>query len=333
MASSGDVVTAGLAGVLPAAALYEILLWVPAKDLRRLRLLCRPWRSLLSDPRFLAAHAARHPAPLIVAGYPAGVRNLRFLFDIVDLSGRVVKRVRPTLGRDEQVMVEVVFDRVASTGEYKLLRIIYGFLFGRRDQQLFEVFTLDAGGSVGSHQWRKTKACPAPPVNLSSRAVLNGTVYFFSDEGLSLVQDDHDAASKRIVSFDFGIEEWTGTLREPPINHVSGGAGLAAMNGSLAVVHCVAASCSMDVWFLVDFEDSLWVKRHSIHLDLSADSRRRFSVIPLLVLNDGRILAYIGPQGFLRIYDPNTSAYTDVAEMGHRVGVGVYKGNLLSLAA
>ena len=107
MASSklcaGPLVDPALAGVLPADAMYEILLWLPAKDLYRLRVVCRPWRSLLSDPRFIAAHAARHPAPLIVAGYPTGVRNRRFLFDILDLSGRVVKRVRPTLGRDDRM--------------------------------------------------------------------------------------------------------------------------------------------------------------------------------------------------------------------------------------
>jgi hypothetical protein len=56
------------AGVLPADAVYEILLRVPAKDLCRFRAVCRPWRSLLSDPHFIAAHAAHHPGPLIVAG-------------------------------------------------------------------------------------------------------------------------------------------------------------------------------------------------------------------------------------------------------------------------
>jgi hypothetical protein len=34
---------------------------VPAKEL------CRPWRSLLSDPQFIAAHTVGHPGPLITA--------------------------------------------------------------------------------------------------------------------------------------------------------------------------------------------------------------------------------------------------------------------------
>ena len=54
------------AGALPPDAVYEILLRLPGKELCRLRGMCRPWRSLLSDRAFAAAHAARPP---VVAGY------------------------------------------------------------------------------------------------------------------------------------------------------------------------------------------------------------------------------------------------------------------------
>ncbi|RLN35393.1 hypothetical protein C2845_PM03G22610 [Panicum miliaceum] len=77
----------------PLDALYEVLLRVPAKDLCRFRAVCRPWRSLLSDPHFVAAHAARHPGPLIVAGYDTDRSDAGPLLDIMDLSGRVIKRV------------------------------------------------------------------------------------------------------------------------------------------------------------------------------------------------------------------------------------------------
>lgn len=43
-------------GVLPLDALREILLRLQTKELCRLRLVCRQWRSLLSDPNFAAAH-------------------------------------------------------------------------------------------------------------------------------------------------------------------------------------------------------------------------------------------------------------------------------------
>ncbi|TVU41323.1 hypothetical protein EJB05_14829, partial [Eragrostis curvula] len=81
-------------GVLPLDALYEVLLRLPAKDLCRLRLICRPWHALLSDPHFIASHAARHPGPLIVAGHPRLGLDPGSLFDIMDLSGQVLKRVR-----------------------------------------------------------------------------------------------------------------------------------------------------------------------------------------------------------------------------------------------
>nr|CAB3456001.1 unnamed protein product [Digitaria exilis] len=83
-------------GAVPLDLVHEILLRLPAKDLCRLRAVCRPWRALLSDPLFAAAHAARHrPYPLIAVGYEASplANGDRVLCDIVDLSGRVVKRV------------------------------------------------------------------------------------------------------------------------------------------------------------------------------------------------------------------------------------------------
>ncbi|CAN6171301.1 unnamed protein product [Urochloa humidicola] len=68
---------------LPVDALYEILLRLPAKDLCRLRAVCRPWRSLLSDPQFIAAHAARQ-GPLIILGHDKSYRDEGVLCDIVD---------------------------------------------------------------------------------------------------------------------------------------------------------------------------------------------------------------------------------------------------------
>nr|CAB3452273.1 unnamed protein product [Digitaria exilis] len=83
-----------MAPSLPMDLVHDILLRLPASDTCRLRAVCRPWRALLSDPLFAAAHAFRHPYyPLIAIGYEASIGNGRVLCDIVDLSGRVVKRV------------------------------------------------------------------------------------------------------------------------------------------------------------------------------------------------------------------------------------------------
>nr|CAB3458478.1 unnamed protein product [Digitaria exilis] len=62
--------------------LHEVLLRVPAKELCRLRLICRSWRSLTSDPHFARAHSACHPIELEEV-------------HIIDMySGSIVKRIR-----------------------------------------------------------------------------------------------------------------------------------------------------------------------------------------------------------------------------------------------
>ncbi|KAF8664300.1 hypothetical protein HU200_054848 [Digitaria exilis] len=75
-------------GVLPTDVLREILLRVPAMALCRLRLVCRSWRSLTSDPRFATAHTARHP---LLVGLESGLDEIH----VIDLySGSIVKRIR-----------------------------------------------------------------------------------------------------------------------------------------------------------------------------------------------------------------------------------------------
>nr|CAB3454817.1 unnamed protein product [Digitaria exilis] len=74
-------------GVLPTDVLREILLRVPAMALCRLRLVCRSWRSLTSDPRFATAHTARHP---LLVGLEYGLDEIH----VIDLySGSIVKRI------------------------------------------------------------------------------------------------------------------------------------------------------------------------------------------------------------------------------------------------
>jgi hypothetical protein len=64
-------------GVLPLGALYEIFLHLSAKDLCRLRVVCRQWRFLLSDSKFMEAHGARHMRPLIISRYMDNVERER----------------------------------------------------------------------------------------------------------------------------------------------------------------------------------------------------------------------------------------------------------------
>ncbi|CAD6268335.1 unnamed protein product [Miscanthus lutarioriparius] len=89
-------------GALPLDTLYDILLRLPAKELCRLRLVCRSWRALLSDPAFAAAHAARYPEPLILVGHnnnplldsENGDWKYQGVISVMDLSGHVVKKLR-----------------------------------------------------------------------------------------------------------------------------------------------------------------------------------------------------------------------------------------------
>ncbi|KAF0908944.1 hypothetical protein E2562_030240 [Oryza meyeriana var. granulata] len=84
-------------GVLPHDLLHDILLRLPARPLCRFRAVCRPWRALLSDPRFADAHAARHPDPHVAVVVSGRLNSFgRELVDVylVDASsGDVVKRV------------------------------------------------------------------------------------------------------------------------------------------------------------------------------------------------------------------------------------------------
>ncbi|CAL5089140.1 unnamed protein product [Urochloa decumbens] len=379
---AAPAVAASVTGVLHPDAVYEILLRLPAKELCRLRAVCRPWRSLLSDLQFIVAHSARHPEPLIVAGYDTGYRGDGVLFDIINLSGQVVKRVRstaPTGGRGNERVASiqsrlvcitdetglscrlldpatgsvcafakqfpeevspcyshrynalVAFGQVGPAGVYKALRIVdHSFIW----PPVYEVCTLDGSSHA---PWRE-KQTPTYGFRLSflHSVVINGKVYFLTDLQVHNEQD-------QIAYFDLETEKWSPSIMGPlssvanngdddglPNNHIDClNLSLAELNGCLVVV-CRTVSSSLDLWFLKDFEKDLWVKKYSFQVNLSAHLSE-FYLHPLLVLNDGRIVTYLGNRGSLRIYDPSTSNYTEVL-MNKCVSVGLYTGSLLSLA-
>ncbi|KAM0851231.1 hypothetical protein ACQ4PT_052563 [Festuca glaucescens] len=204
-------------------SMYEILLRQPAKELCRLRAVCRSWRALTSSPLFIAAHKARHTNPLLVVGYAKG-NSTSIRFGVVDLSGgnalgRIPKVgggtvpvhktagdvVRVPASEDEEI-------HVSSTGEYKALRIT-----GLGDEpcsgrQLCEVITFD-GTDHG--RWRGKQG---PPSLLDTRFVIVvGAVVYFLMKFYSL-DSDHQlliAEPSSIVSFNLGTEEWMGILRGP----------------------------------------------------------------------------------------------------------------------
>ncbi|RLM66448.1 hypothetical protein C2845_PM16G13090 [Panicum miliaceum] len=54
---------------LPEDVHVEILVRLPAESVLRFRSICKAWRRITSDPRFLAAHARRRPAQVVLYRY------------------------------------------------------------------------------------------------------------------------------------------------------------------------------------------------------------------------------------------------------------------------
>ncbi|CAN6180311.1 unnamed protein product [Urochloa humidicola] len=75
---------------IPPDALFEALLRLPARDVCRLRGVCRSWRDLIADPVFVAAHAEAHRGPPL---FLAKFMDDKTSVYIVDLSGAIIKRV------------------------------------------------------------------------------------------------------------------------------------------------------------------------------------------------------------------------------------------------
>lgn len=232
---AADLALAG--AFLPLDAMYEILLRLPGKELCRLRAVCRLLRSLLSDDQaFAAAHATRHREPpliaLVVSAY--GAERNRILYCILDLSGHVLKRMYAPAGEttvlnpatgsvcilpqglaqehEEQEMSHlttsmITLGQVVSTGDSKVLRVRVLQFFPNTTRQLYEIITLDHGGTGGqSRRWRRTTAA-AYPVVLGTWVAIEGIVYFFS---CPYVPDRGAVMSAAIIpSFDLETEEWT----------------------------------------------------------------------------------------------------------------------------
>jgi hypothetical protein len=81
----------------------------------------------------------------------------------------------------------------------------------------------------------------------------------------------------------------------------------------------------MDLWFLTDIENDIWVKKYIMPLQVPG-----VFVHPFMVLDDGRILSRHGPR-FLKCYDPRTGTYADALEVTDSSSIAIYTGNLLSL--
>ncbi|KAF7078357.1 hypothetical protein CFC21_082810 [Triticum aestivum] len=364
-------VAASSNGVLPEDMLRHILVRLPAKTLCLFRAVSRSWRSLLSDPLFVAAHKSRHPGPLVVT-CTSELCQRGGTIEIMDLSGHVVKRIATSMenarlectrhldlicvARNEHRSTRHVinpatgdtfalpsrcakehahvkhffpqsfdFGQVGSTGEYKAIRCVsIDDSESESSPMLCEVITLDDGRHA---RWRGKQGPPAPVAsNRNKSVVVNGVVYFLLEFRRPTFSGDH-VEHGSMALFNLETEEWMGIVQGPmPVRN--GGyfslfmeLSLVCLDGFLVMAHNPEYS-SLDLWFLMDAEESLWNKRYSIdgqHEILFAQ--------PVEILSDGRIV--LSAPGRLRLYNPITKTFTDF-EMRNSTFVGTYTGSLLS---
>ncbi|KAF8731980.1 hypothetical protein HU200_015930 [Digitaria exilis] len=233
-------------GALPSDLLYEVLLHLPANELCRLRLACRSWRSLTSNPAFAKAHASRHAIVACIHDVDGHDLEVRFL----DLSSNIVIKRIPLQYRSYNLSVQLdlvcvtpfsgkeqcsilnpatseatamtggthgfetgpcILGYITSTGEYKVLRIrTYATCNDGETtfhlKQACDVMTLGDGGGGGT--WR---AMPCPPVLVSPQSgqsvVVDGVAYFLLSQ-LDINCDPTKFKPDTIACFDMATEEW-----------------------------------------------------------------------------------------------------------------------------
>ncbi|TVU40085.1 hypothetical protein EJB05_13533, partial [Eragrostis curvula] len=354
---------------LPSELLREILLRVPsAKTICRLRAVCRSWRSLLSDPLFVAAHGASHPGPLfavfvIRSRSSPGSRNS--CIDLMDTSGDVVKRVRVAGGLSFKSRVQqragMVLIADHETERLRVLDPATGAVSilpsARYDSAVLGRSAATAAGGGGDGEYkvvvltgtarpRTAQSCkvftlgngawreaPIPPVHVTqfsrSAAVVKGVVYYLAD-----LTSDRPWSS--IAAFHLEAERWLpGLLRSPgaTVPH-----SLAEVDGHLAAIY--HSVFSVDLWLLMgsgeDGRQALWCKRFTVlRSRIAPQSWQRFSAQLLWVMDDGRVAFFVNSSiqaAALGMYDPRTETWTEFAQLEDCIellGAGVYTGNLL----
>ena len=247
---------------LPTDVLFNVLLRFPARDLCRLRAVCRSWRSLTSDPVFITAHAARHP--LFLVQFRDDKTHSIY---IVDLSGNVVKRIVGAAGCPYHRLQCTRLDLACLTTDWNRCHVLnpatgavqalpegpavehvnrvnlrdpytffaLGWVSSTGDYKVLRMFNrlgFAKGGQQlfevftinggAAHARWRGQQSPGLFVDECSGVVVDGVVYFLTNR-------TYDGARNGIrlgyiVSFDLEREEWRRDLRGP----ISSGVGSAS---------------------------------------------------------------------------------------------------------
>ncbi|TVU39723.1 hypothetical protein EJB05_13161, partial [Eragrostis curvula] len=254
---------------LPFDLMLDVLLRVPAKDICRLRAVCRAWRAATTDPLFVRAHAARHPDLLFLAKVRDDDAHIR----VVDLSGVVVKRIaipeghhllctrldlacvathrssscrvlNPATGA-AHALPESPTPEHAGHENLRDLYIDYAAFGSTRCSEYStgpSILTLtrsscSSGGSAGHGRWRG-KQPRNVFVEATNAVVVGGVVYFKIDSvyHAMLVSGVNPGINQdSILSFDLETEQWREELQGP----MGANFGIGILDDDLDDIRCL----------------------------------------------------------------------------------------------
>ncbi|KAF8731986.1 hypothetical protein HU200_015936 [Digitaria exilis] len=362
-ALSAPLAVAANDGALPTDVLRDVLLRLPADELCRLRLVCRSWRSLTSDPILAKAHSSRH---VLVVGLRPGCHGMEVQF-LDPFSGRTVKRIR--LGQtwnghdlsahhcqvyiSERYLADKTYVLNPTTGSFTMLPnpgmvtenenirgVIYESVFGRvpftGEYKALRIhrerwypnktelsYYVATLGGSKDITWRLK---PWPPVRVSLEYRENTVVNGVVYFWLHL----DPAISDEMAAFDLAAEEWSDTLLRGPLSsHNIRVKEQERVHFSLANLNgCLVSICD----FYEDCSMDIWFlmdpdkELWTKQYSLRTDGT---IFIPLWILDDGRVLIWVNRVEELRAYDPRTSTWTNLSTVERFFDVGMYHGSLL----
>ncbi|CAL5076136.1 unnamed protein product [Urochloa decumbens] len=214
--------------------------------------------------------------------------------------------------------------------------VLFNVLLRLPAKDLCRLRAVCRSGGDGDARWRGRQG-PGLFIDKCSGVVVDGVVYFLT----SRVYDDSGSGIRPdyIVSFDLGTEEWRRDLPGPISSsnaadmmwpfYLRRDLNLAGLNGSLVLADHHDRR-TMDLWFLSDFENGLWVKEYHIQTGSIISRWAAEYRLKPLVLDDGRLVLYLASTGQLFICDPGTKAFAEL-DIRRLDSVVVYTGNLLGL--